>query len=78
MLLSTLVNENESEVVQIQGYGKMTLDQAKRKAILQMEQALSEVKRNPSDSRAWKNAESLLFGSGVMKAVIQAINAQGE
>lgn len=60
---------NDSTEVLVKGFGKMTLGQAKRKTQTRIQQALSALESNPT------NTQSILYGDGVTKALIDAIIA---
>jgi len=71
MLMKQLQEEasNDSTEILVKGFGTMTLGQAKRKAITRIQQAAAAMESNPA------NAQSLLYGDGVTKALLDAIMA---
>jgi len=64
---------SDSPEVNVRGYGQMTLDNAKTGAVQRIEKALAAIKENPNDVTAWKNAQHVLIGSGVVDALMAAI-----
>jgi len=69
-------NPEKSEIL-IQGYGRMALDTAKKSAIKRLEKAISFIK-NSDEPRAWQSARHLIYTSGVVEAMLNAIQEANE
>lgn len=64
---------HEEQEINISGYGNLPLSTAKKSAADKIAHALDYVKRYPNDATAWKNAQHILYGSGVVQAMLDAI-----
>lgn len=74
-MLKTLLYEGSeaNPTFQVQGFGTMDLDSAKKGAISRIEQALGKLKNNP-DARDWANAKHILYDTGVIEAMLTAVS----
>lgn len=73
-MLQELLNEQEDSnpSLTVQGFGTMDLTSAKAGAITRIEKALAKLKANP-DARDWENAHHILYSSGVVESMMNAV-----
>jgi len=67
-----LEQQDNNPPIQIQGFGTMDLSTAKAGAISRIEKALAKLKNNP-DARDWENAKHVLYDSGVVENMMNAV-----
>lgn len=80
MLLEALyrlnkANPDKSEIL-IKGYGRLNLDSTKRQVKKRLLQALENVEQD--DDISWRNVQNILYSSGVLQAMVEAINEANE
>ena len=76
--IRSLDEENPDQAeIQVQGYGRMSVDTAKNSVMRRLEEAVATIRKS-DDDRAWRNIHSVLYSSGVVEAMLTAIVQSSE